>query len=500
LRGILATVRSTAFDTLARGAALRDVAALVRRRWWILIAWLLLIPSAVYAYSAGQAKTYEASVTLQLEDAATTVPGGEQLSGPTQPVTLQVWASSRPVADATVSRLHGPDRAFSGLSANVDKGTGWLILTATAATPRGAVAAANAYSGALIRYVGVNRRRAVDVEIAAARQTIALTRDSAQRRELSGSLSNMIALRETTAAPIRVVRSAEAGVASPHPMRNALLALLLAILTAPALLAALKPLDRALRKPADLERLGGAALLAGIPREAFAAARPDLAADRAFERLRDSLIYLDPDRRPRTFAIVSPLAGDGRTTVATGLAATFARAGRRVVLLDADLSSPGVAARAGVPAAPGLTEVIDGRDLDATLRRAEGFEGQLTVLPAGSPSPWASEQLGSARMSQLLTQLSERFDFVVIDTAPLLPTSGPLALVGQVPGVVALARLNHTSRDAVRRMMRIANAAGAHVVGVVATDARRERHRYAPASRPAAWRPGSSPGQPSPTR
>jgi Mrp family chromosome partitioning ATPase len=103
-------------------------------------------------------------------------------------------------------------------------------------------------------------------------------------------------------------------------------------------------------------------------------------------------------------------------------------------------------------------------------------------------------------MSQLLEQLSERFDFVVVDTAPLLPTSGPLALVGQVPGVVALARLNHTPRDAVRRMMRIANAAAGHVVGVVATDARPERDSYARASSPAAWRAGSSPGQPSPTR
>ena len=84
------------------------------------------------------------------------------------------------------------------------------------------------------------------------------------------------------------------------------------------------------------------------------------------------------------------------------------------------------------------------------------------MLPAGSPSPWASEQLGSAQMSRLLEQLAERFDFVVVDTAPLLPTSGPLAVVGQVPGVVALARLNQTPRDAVRRMMRIGERRGRH--------------------------------------
>ena len=254
-----------------------------------------------------------------------------------------------------------------------------------------------------------------------------------------------------------------------------------------------------LRKSGDLERLAGSTLLANVPREAFGAIRPDLADPQAFERLRDGLIYLDPDRRPRTIAIVSPLAGDGRTTVATGLAASFARGGKRVALVDADLTTSRVAARMGVPFAPGLVEVLDGHDIDVALRRAEAFEGELTVLPAGAPSRWASELLGSAEMSRLLEQLSERFDFVVIDTAPLLPTSGPLALVGQVPGVVALARLNQTPRDALRRMLRIANAAGGHVVGVVATDARPERHGYTPAS-PPVWRPGTSPGQPSPTR
>jgi tyrosine-protein kinase len=473
---------------------------LVRRRWWIVAACVLLIPGAVYLYSDAQKKTYAANVVVQPEDAGAAVPGGAPTGSEGDPTLLQFYAQTGAVAAATVHGLQGPDRSFAGLSASVDKDTGWLTLTATAARPGVAVAAANAYYAALNQYVTVNVRRQFAVEIAAARKSLPLTSDPAQRRIVSDRLSSLTALADATTGPVRVVQPSQAGVASPHPVRNALLALLLAALIAPALLVALEPLDRKLRKPRDLERLAGTALLAGVPHAAFAAARPDLAADHAFARLRDSLIYLDPDRRPRTIAIISPLPGEGRTTVATGLAASFARGGRRVVLVDGDLTTPRVAGRTGVPPAPGLTDVIAGHDLDSALRRAEGFEGELTVLPAGFPSPWASEQLGSPQMSQLLEQLSERFDFVVVDTAPLLPTSGPLALVGQVPGVVALARLNHTPRDAVRRMMRIANAAAGHVVGVVATDARPERDSYARASSPAAWRAGSPPGQPSPTR
>jgi capsular exopolysaccharide synthesis family protein len=487
-------------DTIARGATLRDAAALLRRRWWIVAACVVLIPGAVYAYGAAQAKTYEASVTVDFEGATTNAPGGQQLLGQDDNPLLQVWAISRQIGVATLRRLPAPYRASSELDANIDKDTGWLILSATAPTPRRAVDAANAYVAALSRYASVTLRRQVELEIRAARDSLAVTRDPVQRGDIAERLSSMIALRDSTAAPLRVVEPATAGVASPHPVRNALMALLIALLIAPALLFAVKPLDRTLRKPTDLERLAGAALLTDIPSEAFTGARPDLAADGAFARLRDSLIYLDPDRRPTSVAIVSPLRGEGRTTVATGLAASFARAGKRVLLVDADLRAPGVATRAGVPRAPGLTEVINGLEFDAALRRAEAFEGELTVLPAGSPSPWASELLGSAEMSRLLGQMSERFDFVVIDTPPLLATSGTLGLVGRVAGVVALARINQTPRDAVRRMMRLAMAAGGHVVGVVATDAGPESYDYAPAVRPGAWRPGSSSGQPSPTR
>jgi uncharacterized protein involved in exopolysaccharide biosynthesis len=74
-------VRSRSLDTIARGAGLRDAAALLRRGWWIVAACLLLIPGAVYVYSAGQPKTYEASVTVQLEDTPTTDTGAQRFSG-----------------------------------------------------------------------------------------------------------------------------------------------------------------------------------------------------------------------------------------------------------------------------------------------------------------------------------------------------------------------------------------------------------------------------------
>jgi len=315
-------------------------------------------------------------------------------------------------------------------------------------------------------------RRQTDTQISGARQTLTRTRDPVDRRAVRDTLSSLAAFREATLAPLSVGSTGDAHVTSPHPGRNALLALILALLISPALVVVFDRFDRTLRRPTELERVVGHTLLTRIPREAFGSGRDGPRAVRAFQRLRDSVIFFDPDHRPDTIAVVSPLDGEGRTTVAVGLARSLADAGRHVALLDADLRDPGVASRTGVPAMPGLSDVLQGRgDLNGVLCLVDGFEGRLTVLPAGSPSALGAELLGSEQMASLLAWLSERHDFVVIDTSPFLASTGTLALVARTSGVVAVARLNQTPRDAVRRMVRIATAAGGRTLGTVATDA-----------------------------
>jgi capsular exopolysaccharide synthesis family protein len=462
-------VRSRTRDTLARGIALRDAGALLRRRWWIVALCVVLIPGAVYFYSAKQAKTYEASVIIQPEDTGATAAVGSQLTSENGVGILAGYATLGEVAAATDSQLRQAS-GLTDLTSSVDSDTGWLKLTTTAASPRHAMGAANAYATALIRYVKVDVGRRTDAAIVATRQSVAAVHDSTQRSEISDALSRLTALRDATAQPVTVVSTGNASVASPHPSRNALLAVILALLLAPPLVLFVDRFDRTLRRPTDLERLSGARLLASVPKAAFAHPR-DPGSESAFQRLRDMLIYFDARSRPKAVAIMSALEGEGRTTVATGLADSFARAGKRVVLVDADLRSPGVAARVGAPAAPGLSDVIAGHDLPGALHAVDVFEGRLTVLPAGSPLPGAGELLGSDEVSALLARLTRDYDFVVIDTPPLLVASGALGLAAKASGCVAVARLDRTPRDAVRRMMRTVASAGGRVVGVVATGA-----------------------------
>jgi capsular exopolysaccharide synthesis family protein len=167
---------------------------------------------------------------------------------------------------------------------------------------------------------------------------------------------------------------------------------------------------------------------------------------------------------------MSPIKGDGKTSVATHLAVAYARAGKRVILLDADLRSPQVAARMGGDPSPGLSEVLTGgAETEEALQSIEPFESYLRILAGGSVPPNPSEMLGSARMTSVLAQLTDLCDLVLIDTAPLLVVSDAFPLLDQVAGIVGVARLDQTNRDAIGRAIEVSVKAGGRVLGMVAT-------------------------------
>jgi capsular exopolysaccharide synthesis family protein len=198
-----------------------------------------------------------------------------------------------------------------------------------------------------------------------------------------------------------------------------------------------------------------------------------------FQTLRDSLTYFNVDQRLASLLVISPLKGDGKTSVSTNLAVAFARSGKQVILVDADLRSPQVATRMGTPPSPGLSEVISGSsEIEEALSEIEPFGSYLRVLPGGSIPPNPSEMLGSARMSTILAELSEMSDLVLIDTAPVLVVSDAFPLFEQVAGIVGVSRLEQTPREAITRAIEVASSAGGRVLGMVATGAKQPGDGY----------------------
>jgi len=472
-----------------------DAAVLLLRRATIALLCVLPLPILVYVYSAQLPKEYRASLIAQLDRTAPSR-NAERLIPERTEEFVVASAKAQPVAAATARRLGERYSSVGGWSAGLDERAGWLTLSATAPSPRVAIDGVNANFTALADYTEAAGQRQLRAAIAAVRQTRAATRDPIQRQQAADTLSELKAAQEAPSRPLRVVQAPTGAEAiAPNPLRNAVLAVLLSVLLVPVVALVLARFDRRVRTPAQLERLTGTDLLATIPDEVFVTGPTGPRARPGLERLRDSLLF-SPDRRVDTVAVVSPLGAEGRTSVATGLALAYARAGRRVVLVDADGRGPGVAGRMRVPASPGLSDAIAGHDVDDALHPVGGAHGDLRVLPAGSPSPRFSETIGSPRMSDLLNRLARRCDVVVIDTAPLLKASHTLAVVARVSGIVAVARVNRTPRDGVRRMIRITRSGGVRVVGVVATGV-----KPATAQREMAPEPGQPvSGPPAPAR
>ena len=170
----------------------------------------------------------------------------------------------------------------------------------------------------------------------------------------------------------------------------------------------------------------------------------------------------------KALAFTSPQSGDGKTTTVVNAALALGRGGRnRVALIDGDLRRPGVADLLGLRARDGLCDVVAGRaTLDTCLWRFGADE--LYVLPAGNVPDDLGTTLYDPRLGDLMTSLKERFDFVLVDTPPVLPLADVPTLCRDLDGAVMVVRAGVTPRELVGAA--IAALYGITVHGLVLND------------------------------
>jgi capsular exopolysaccharide synthesis family protein len=173
---------------------------------------------------------------------------------------------------------------------------------------------------------------------------------------------------------------------------------------------------------------------------------PMSAAAEAYRRIRTNLQFARPDDGVQTFAVSSADKGAGKTTTCANLALALASAGKRTVVVDADLRRPWCHELFGRAREPGLSTALYDEDgpLDAF---SSGVDG-LSVIPAGEEVPNPAELLGSQRMERLLGRLEEAFDYVIVDTPPALLFSDMLGLVPHCDGALLVARAGETDGHA----------------------------------------------------
>jgi capsular exopolysaccharide synthesis family protein len=193
------------------------------------------------------------------------------------------------------------------------------------------------------------------------------------------------------------------------------------------------------------------------------------------------LFLSDPKHPPRVLVITSPLPGEGKTTLATNLAITMAKHGR-TCLVDADMRKPAVGSTFHLNSTSGLEHLLNGSATLDQVARASGAVENLTIIPAVNCTHSAIQLLSDGRMKSLIARLRDRFEFVVIDTPPILPYADGLAISTQVDGVILVGRAGQTPRGAITRGMELLETINSAPILAVVLNGVDEHSGYSPYS------------------
>jgi capsular exopolysaccharide synthesis family protein len=251
--------------------------------------------------------------------------------------------------------------------------------------------------------------------------------------------------------------------------------------------------DRRIRDPRQIEEALGSPIVGRIPRSrALRKDSPGLwplppAEEEAFRILRANLDHLLPTQDARSMLVTSAVPGDGKTTVAWNLARAEAMAGARVLLIEADMRHPMLAASLGANGTPGLSEVLAQQAelhqviQSTSLVDANGdgtVPGTVDVLFAGQRPPNPAELVSSEQMQAVLKQASEGYDLVVLDTPPTLVVSDSMPMLDLVGGILLVGRVGQSTWDSMVALRRQLQDHRANALGVVVNSDARSPHGH----------------------
>lgn len=180
----------------------------------------------------------------------------------------------------------------------------------------------------------------------------------------------------------------------------------------------------------------------------------------------------------KTIMITSAMQGEGKSTLSCHLATSLSKSGRRVVLVDCDLRRPSISRVFEIPVTPGVCEILRGEaTIEECLHSPDG--GSLTILPAGRIDRGTSRLLSSGEFGQLIKELEARYDFIVVDSSPLL-VNDALLVAQHVGGVLFSIRKDVSRARKVAASHHRLSMVGARLLGavVIGLDADCDYHRY----------------------
>ena len=471
---------------------------IVRRRKWIVLQALIVVPALALVFSLTQEEEYTATATLLFRQTPVDLDETEDVIDPTREAATNGQLVGLPVvAEKAAERLDEVTGAevLESVEVEASADADTAEIKATTPDPELSAAMANAYGQAYIAFRRQADRSqvqdAIDVAESSLAQLTFAEQEGKEGAALNEQLDRLKLAQALQTGGAELVQPADppSSPSTPKTTRNVVLGFLLGALLGVGLAALLERIDRRVRSVEELEELYALPILARIPRsQRLSKRRPDQVGPQtqegeAFRVLRTNLRYFNVDGGMRSLLITSPEAGDGKSTVARTLAMTMAEMGDDVLLVEGDLRKGGeLKGVTGTPAT-GLSNVLAGTPFDRVLLElpipgSRNKGRTFTVLPSGPVPPNPSELLDSEHMHDLLAQLQERFQIVVIDSPALGAVSDALALVPEVSAVVVVGGLGRTTRDSGRELSKQLSLLGTKPIGVIANLTEPERGKY----------------------
>lgn len=261
-------------------------------------------------------------------------------------------------------------------------------------------------------------------------------------------------------------------------------------------------LDRTIKTPGDVEQVLGVSFLGLIPelepskdaaakqkvrrrgrapspgRELIVHEMPTSGIAEASRSIRTNILFTAPDKPYKVMLITSAAMGEGKTTVACCIAIAMAQTGKRVVLVDCDLRRPRLHRIFQKPSDVGLTTALVDDAQEDQIEESE--VPNLSVYVAGPHPPNPAELLQSERFKTVLKRLTTRFDYVILDSPPVLAVTDAAVLSTLVDGVVMVTRAFQTRKELAQHALRRLTDVGAHVAGVVlnAVNLTKDEYKY----------------------
>ena len=437
----------------------RRVALRIRSEWWVVALGALAGMCCGLVAGLAMPSVYASSAVLYVTSAS---------DGNTQTAYQGTLASQQRVesyarlakSDAVLSsalRVSGAhltvDEARASLSTTTTPDTVLITLSASRSTPEEAAVLVNSVANAMTTYVaGLEVPNAGGEPLA---KVTVITPGAVQQDPVSPHRNRLVGL------------GLLAGVA---------LSLLLIYMRA--------RFDTRIRSDRDIGEITSVGVLARIPEEETLSRRRIAnfaegasAASEEFRRLRANLEFSKVDSPARIITVTSSNAGEGKTTVAANLAVALSEGGARVVIVDADLRKPTVAEWFNLPSGVGFTEFLSGRSDLADVVQESGVPN-LDILASGQVPPNPAELVASKRAELGVRELGVNYDYVIIDSPPILPVADSLVLAEVSDGVIVVARVDEVRRDELSESLARLGRIDVAVLGVVCNGGVGRSDRY----------------------